>query len=570
MSNEFSSSPELTNVTFSGNTATSGGGMSNQSSSSPTLTNVTFSGNTASSSSSFSADGGGMYNDGSSSPTLRNVTFSGNTASSSFLSADGGGMYNRDSNPKLTNVTFSGNTASSDGGGMSNIGSSFPKLENVTFSGNTASTNGGGMYNYGYPTLTNVTFSGNTASSSSFFAYGGGMYNNSSSPTLRNVTFSGNTATTSGGGMYNASSYSRPTLTNVTMSGNKSRRTAGTIYGGTVTIQNSIIIGNNGEPALASGTTSKIENSLVDVDDNGTTVGKLHTTGNSISSETYQSEDVFIDASKQDYRLRANSIAIDAGDDSKNTTTTDLAGNPRKQGTIDLGAYEAFPYDVTYEANGATGNVPVDPFTYAIGDTVTVKGIDSSFEKSGHTFAGWNTAADGSGTPYNAGDPFQMGTASVTLYAQWTVNSYTVSFDSQNGLAVADQTVQYNATVTVPAAPTKSGYTFKNWNTAADGSGTVYNVGDTFQMGTANVTLYAQWTVNNYTVSFDTQGGSAVADQAVQYNATVTVPAAPTKAGYTFKNWNTAADGSGTAYKCRRHIPNGVSQCHTLCPVGRE
>ena len=125
------SSPTLTNVTFSGNSATYGGGMFNDGSS-PTLTNVTFSGNSA------SAWGGGMDNFDYSSPTLTNVTFRTNSAEY------GGGMYNsRYSSPRLTNVTFIDNSASYNGGGMSNSSSS-PTLTNVTFSGNSASYGGGG------------------------------------------------------------------------------------------------------------------------------------------------------------------------------------------------------------------------------------------------------------------------------------------------------------------------------------------------------------------------------------------------------------------------------------------
>ncbi len=98
----YNSSPTLTNVTFSGNSAPYGGGMFNYYNSSPTLTNVTFSGNSA------SIDGGGMYNDYNSSPTLTNVTFSGNSANNR-----GGGMYNHSySNPTLTNVILWGDTAS--------------------------------------------------------------------------------------------------------------------------------------------------------------------------------------------------------------------------------------------------------------------------------------------------------------------------------------------------------------------------------------------------------------------------------------------------------------------------
>jgi hypothetical protein len=174
-----------------------GGGMLNLPDSSPTLVNLTFSGNSA-------ASGGGMLND-SSSPMLTDVTFSGNS-----VSMDGGGMYNiASSNPILTNVTFSGNSASSWGGGMFNILSS-PTLTNVTFSGNSAH-NGGGMRNFtSSPTLTNVTFSGNSAIGTN--STGGGLDNTfGGSPQIRNTIFWGNTAVTAGAQINNDSGIPVPT-----------------------------------------------------------------------------------------------------------------------------------------------------------------------------------------------------------------------------------------------------------------------------------------------------------------------------------------------------------------------
>jgi len=209
------SSPSLTNVTFSSNSASyGGGGMSNWHSSSPSLTNVTFSSNSA------SYGGGGMYNQDSSNPSLTNVIFSDNSVDL------GGGMYNEFSSPTLTDVTFSGNT-SSYGGGMYNTYGSNPHLTNVTFNSNSASSEGGGMYNYSSsPNLTNVTFSSNSATSyDGDSSYGGGLFDNSSNPILSNVTFSGNSASY-GGGMYNYSNSS-PNLTNVTFSDNTA-----TDYGG--------------------------------------------------------------------------------------------------------------------------------------------------------------------------------------------------------------------------------------------------------------------------------------------------------------------------------------------------
>ena len=174
-----------------------GGGIGHECS--PTLSNMTFSGNSAQS-------GGAMYNDGdagTSSPTLSNVTFTGNSATTGgamFNDGRGGGT----SSPALSNITLSGNSANV-GGAMFNVGSgtgiSSPTLSNVTFNGNSANY-GGAMYNWGYggtssPTLSNVTFSGNSAA-----VEGGAMHNNAtdagtSNPTLSNVILWGDMATSS-------------------------------------------------------------------------------------------------------------------------------------------------------------------------------------------------------------------------------------------------------------------------------------------------------------------------------------------------------------------------------------
>lgn len=182
MYNENGSAPVLKLVDFVQNHATSntggGGGMYNAASS-PSLSKINFSGNSAQNA------GGGIYNYNGSSPTLTNVTFAGNFAS------NGGGMRNHFNNnqPQLTNVTFSGNEAQF-GAGMSND-SSAPELYSVTFSGNYANQ-GGGMNNYqSSPQLWNVTFYGNIAEAA---GQGGGMYNSSSSlPYLRNVILAGST-----------------------------------------------------------------------------------------------------------------------------------------------------------------------------------------------------------------------------------------------------------------------------------------------------------------------------------------------------------------------------------------
>ncbi len=203
----------LYGVTIANGTSSNGGGMFNLNSS-PTLSHVTFTGNTATTS------GGGMFNLDSS-PTLSHVTFTSNTATG----GSGGGMYNSNSSSTLSHVTFSGNTANNGGGGMTNDNSS-PTLSHVTFTGNTAN-HGGGMSNLfnSSPTLSHVTFSGNEASS-----IGGGMYNVTSSPTLSHVTFTGNEASSSGGGMYNDNDgASVPTIVNSLFWSNKGGATPTTV-----------------------------------------------------------------------------------------------------------------------------------------------------------------------------------------------------------------------------------------------------------------------------------------------------------------------------------------------------
>lgn len=99
---------------------------------------------------------------------------------------------------------------------------------------------------------------------------------------------------------------------------------------------------------------------------------------------------------------------------------------------IDLGAYEAFPYTVTYQENGAiNGNVPIDKETYDQGHSVIVQGNNGNLERAGYTFKGWNTQADGKGTLYAENTTFPMGKADVTLYADWTKNTtYQVQYNA--------------------------------------------------------------------------------------------------------------------------------------------
>jgi uncharacterized repeat protein (TIGR02543 family) len=102
-------------------------------------------------------------------------------------------------------------------------------------------------------------------------------------------------------------------------------------------------------------------------------------------------------------------------------------------------------YSVSYAGNGKHRRTVPAAANYNYGATETVSGA-GSLVRTGYTFTGWNTQADGSGTTYAPGDTLTMETAPVTLYAQWTVNSYSVSYDANE------------AAETFPHLPRRNGY----------------------------------------------------------------------------------------------------------------
>lgn len=221
-------------------------------------------------------------------------------------------------------------------------------------------------------------------------------------------------------------------------------------------------------------------------------------------------------------------------------------------------------YSITYNDNGSTsGSAPADANSpYASGSTITVLGNTGNLTKTGYSFAGWNTAADGNGTTYTAGDAFTVPVGNTTLYAKWTfVTTYTVTYEGNGntvGSAPTGTTYTSGATVSVlgnTGVLQRTGYSFSGWNTAALGGGTAYSPGATFTIS-GNTTLYAQWTAILYTVTYsgnNNTGGTAPSDASSPYTYlnTVTVKintGALTRTGYTFSGWNTAANGSGTSY----------------------
>ena len=134
--------------------------------------------------------------------------------------------------------------------------------------------------------------------------------------------------------------------------------------------------------------------------------------------------------------------------------------------------------------------------------------------RAGYTFTGWDKA-------------FTNVTANLVVTAQYSINSYTVTFKDWNGTVLKTQQVQYGGAATAPANPTRAGYTFTGWDKA-------------FTNVTANLVVTAQYSINTYTVTFKDWNGTVLKTQQVQYGGAATAPANPTRTGYTFTGWDKA------------------------------
>ncbi len=182
---------------------------------------------------------------------------------------------------------------------------------------------------------------------------------------------------------------------------------------------------------------------------------------------------------------------------------------------------------VQFDANGGTPAPASQQFNY--NQTVSKPATDPT--KTGYTFKFWS--ADGT-AEYAFNTPL---TANITLTAVYQVNSYTITFDTDGGSAIAAITKDYGATVTAPADPTKTGYTFDGWDK---------EIPET--MPAEDITIKAQWTINRYTITFVTNSGTTIAPITADYGTEITAPARPTRSGYAFKGWDPIIPATMPAY----------------------
>lgn len=210
--------------------------------------------------------------------------------------------------------------------------------------------------------------------------------------------------------------------------------------------------------------------------------------------------------------------------------------------------WTANDYAVKFDANGGTGTMPNQAFEYDTAQGLT----KNAFTRIGYTFAGWATGATGTAVHTDAKNVTNLTAKqndTVTLYAVWRANTYTVSFD-KNAAGVAGNTADKQFTYDADAAAltangfTRPGYTFGGWNKLANGTGTAYTgsakVKNLTDAKNGAVTLYAVWSADIYTLTFapGTGGNGAMIPQTFATgDATAIRPSAFTKAGYHFRGW---------------------------------
>ncbi len=218
---------------------------------------------------------------------------------------------------------------------------------------------------------------------------------------------------------------------------------------------------------------------------------------------------------------RPNSISEDA-----QLYWSDENGNCYKPG-------DTVPADVSRLSITGDYEVIYLPGTYGTGSAVTDMKPHNNiltlrgalFTRVGYTQVGWSTV-DGGEKVYGFEDVYTQNEA-LTLYPVWNTNKYTITFDTNGGSEIAPITQDYGTEITAPDNPTRKGYTFKGWDKEIPKT-----------MPAENITVKAQWKINQYTITFDTNGGSEIAPITHDYGTEITAPDNPTRKGYTFKGWD--------------------------------
>lgn len=451
--------------------------------------------------------GGGVF--------VRNGTFTmegGNIAGNTSAEGNGGGVYvsnvNNENNFTMNGGTITGNRAKNHGGVV--IDGTFT-MEGGSITGNRAIYGGGVSLRYAGFTMNDGSIADNTAT------WGGGVFVRGTF-TMEGGSITGNHATY--GGVW-GDSGSRVTISGSPVIQNNTK-TDGAPCNVYLLESEHITIGGALKNAQKIGVTMERPGSFTSgwvTYMQGQNPAKYFTVDDSAYGIGLDADREGVLGQKCTVTLETNGGALPDGDSPFASvvgaalptptktgytftgwyTTSDCSGDPVNEipapssGSADIKLYagwRANTYTVTFNANGGNGTMVPQSFTYDTPQTLTANG----FSCLGKTFAGWNTKADGTGTTYTDRQQISSLTADLTLYAQWTANSYQVTLNT-NGGTIADgkgvTSYTYGVGVTLPTEITRSNYRFQGWYEDAGFTGEP--VTEITGTDTGDKTYYAKW-----------------------------------------------------------------------------
>lgn len=477
------------------------------------------------------------------------VTLNGGTVTNNNAAGDGtgstavgngGGIYSN-SNVTINSGTISNNKAAQSGGGI-DLNSLTLLMNNGTITNNTATSGGGANVTWGTFTLVNGNITSNNASQ------GGGVYLNDATMNINGGFISGNVATSYGGGI-NIYNSSKVTMNNGTINSNSSPNGGGTCVGTNsgFTLNNGLITENMG----ASGAGVQVNSNSV-FNQEGGIINK--------NSSSNQGGGVYVNNC---------TFNMQGGIVSDNTALNQGGGVMMNNGTLNVGNAVIENNTATNRNGGGIYLSDAAQLTVTKPTSITnnsaPKGHGGGIYTANMTYSNISTSEDTAFSknksvaiyepPVNASILYPDIKFASTSVLNHPLNDYDINYQSGSllvynitynanggtGSYTGPNIVPGNNDTVLSALTTGINYEnhiFESWNTAPNGSGTKYDPGDTIIM-LDNVTFYAQWSSNIYTVEFNSNGGTLVENQMVPGGGKVRKPANPKKTGYAFIGWYT-------------------------------
>ena len=447
-------------------------------------------------------------------------------------------------------ITIDGGTFENNDGGLIAVRKAYSTSPMVTINGgtfkNNSAKNGGVISSNG----STVTINGGNFTNNSATDKGGVIYNSTAESRvyLYGGYFADNTANGSPNDIYNADnaaidlnigSANVPTRTGYTYGGWKDNN--GNIYNKANHLY-SVSGANNGLTVIWNANSYNINYSGME----GATLSPKPT------AHVYGTNTAIANPVKTGYTF--NGWKVNGGAAVKNLTlgATDYTNVISLQAT-----WSANKYTVAFDKQNGTGGSTSAAVTFnSAMPAITVP------TRTGYTFGGYYTAKNGGGTQYYTSSGASAKNwniaANTTLYAKWTAKTYTVTFDKQNGTGgSASVTATFNGAMPAITVPTRTGYTFGGYYTAKNGGGTQYYTASGASAKnwniTANTTLYAKWTANTYTITYNAnkpgRASASIAGSTAKSTHTYDVAKSLTANGYslvgwTFRGWATSANGA--------------------------